>query len=228
MPDIDPEPDPIGLSSPLFGGTGRKMPQDYIPAPDLDYQAWLVNFVTVANANLAALGLVAGDMTPVTTAKTPFDTAIPDVVTKQQALAQAVQNKVTTRKTSVGTVRTVVRKIQANPAVTNALKAQLGITVKDISPTPVTPVPPLDLVARGLDTGTNILNWKRNGNKPSVQFVIEAKIGTSTAWVLIDVTSATKYSHVFQQPGVKAIYRVRARRGSAVSEPSNEAVVYGV
>lgn len=58
--------------------------------------------------------------------------------------------------------------------------------------------------------------------------MIEAKIGTSTAWVLIDVTSATQYSHVFQQPGVKAIDRVRARRGSVVSEPSNEATVKGV
>jgi len=216
-------------STGMFGGGGRSsMPRDYIPTQDLDYQVWLANFVTVANANLLALGLVAGDMTPVTTAKTPFDTAIPDVVTKKAALDTAVQNKDTARKNSVASVRTVVRKIQANPAVPNSLKAQLGITVRDGIPTPVTPIPPTDLVARGLDTGTNVLVWKRNGNKASIQFVIEAKIGTSTAWTLIDVTTATKYAHVFQQPGVKAIYRVRARRGTVVSDPSNEAVVYGV
>jgi len=45
---------------------------------------------------------------------------------------------------------------------------------------------------------------------------------------LVDVTSATKFNHTGQTPGVKAVYRVRARRGTAVSEPSNEAVVYGV
>jgi len=210
------------------GGGSSDMPKDYIPSQDLDYQAWLANFVTVANANLAALGLIAGDMTPVTTAKTPFDTAIPDVVTKKAALETAVQNKDTCRKNSVASVRTVVRKIQANPAVTNALKASLGITVKDTSPTPVTPIPPTDLVARGLDTGTNVLAWNRNGNKASIQFVIEAKIGTATSWTLVDVTTATKYAHTLQQPGVKAIYRVRARRGTVVSDPSNEAVVYGV
>ena len=33
---------------------------DYLPGPDADYQAWVTNFVTYANANLAALGLVAG------------------------------------------------------------------------------------------------------------------------------------------------------------------------
>ena len=228
MPDGDPIPDDPAPTFINIGGKRSNMPQDYIPAPDLDYQAWLVNFVTVANANLAALGLVAGDMTPVTTAKTPFDTAIPDVVAKRQAFEQAVENKVTTRKASVSSVRTVVRKIQANPAVTNALKAQLGITVKDTVITPVVPVTPAELVVQGLDSGTNVLNWKRNGNKPSVQFMIEAKIGTAAAWALIDVTSATKFSHTGQTPGVKAIYRVRARRGTSVSEPSNEAVVYGV
>jgi hypothetical protein len=202
------------------------MANDFIPTADLDYQAWLVNFATVANANLIALGLVAGDMTPVTTGQTAFNAAIPDVVTKRQAFEQAVQNKKTTRKTSVTSVRVVVRKIQANPAVTNALKAQLGITVRDILPTPILPTPPLELVARGLDSGTNILNWRRGDNKPSMKFVIEAKIGTAAAWSLVDVVTATRFSHLGQTPGVPVVYRVRARRGSDVSEPSNEASVY--
>lgn len=34
---------------------------DYIPGPDASFQAWQSNFVTYANANLAALGLVAAD-----------------------------------------------------------------------------------------------------------------------------------------------------------------------
>ena len=35
---------------------------DYIPGGDAEFGAWLGNFVTYASANLAALGLVAGDM----------------------------------------------------------------------------------------------------------------------------------------------------------------------
>ncbi len=31
---------------------------DYIPAPDAEFNAWQQNFVTYANTNLAALGLV--------------------------------------------------------------------------------------------------------------------------------------------------------------------------
>ncbi len=45
---------------------------DYIPGPDASFQAWQSNFVTYANANLAALGLVAADMTPITAAQSPW------------------------------------------------------------------------------------------------------------------------------------------------------------
>jgi hypothetical protein len=46
---------------------------DYLPGPDADYQAWVTNFVTYAKANLAALGLVAADITPITTGQTAFN-----------------------------------------------------------------------------------------------------------------------------------------------------------
>ena len=50
---------------------------DYIPGPDASFQAWQSNFVTYANANLVALGLVAADMVPITTAQTSWATAFP-------------------------------------------------------------------------------------------------------------------------------------------------------
>ncbi len=45
---------------------------DYIPGGDAEFGAWLGNFVTYANTNLAALGLVAGGMTPITAAQTTW------------------------------------------------------------------------------------------------------------------------------------------------------------
>lgn len=50
---------------------------DYIPAADSQFDAWQQNFITYANANLAALGLVAGDLTPATTAQTQWATDYP-------------------------------------------------------------------------------------------------------------------------------------------------------
>ena len=37
--------------------------KDYIPQKETQYQDWLGNFLTVANANLATLGFVAADIT---------------------------------------------------------------------------------------------------------------------------------------------------------------------
>lgn len=58
--------------------------------------------------------------------------------------------------------------------------AQLGDIFQDTVISTITTVPTLKMVALGPDTGPNIINWKRNGNKPSIQFVIEAGIGTAT------------------------------------------------
>ncbi|MEI6090134.1 MAG: hypothetical protein WCR42_06765 [bacterium] len=53
------------------------MPNNYyLPTKASDLQAWTQNFLAVANANLAPLGLIAGDVTPVSTDKTSFDIAI--------------------------------------------------------------------------------------------------------------------------------------------------------
>ena len=66
---------------------------DYIPGGDAAFNAWLDNFVTYATANPANLGLVAGDLTPVTTAQTAWNTAYTANVTAQQAAKSATQQK---------------------------------------------------------------------------------------------------------------------------------------
>ncbi len=116
------------------------MPVDYIPGPDGDFDAWVANFVTYANANLAALGLVAGDMTPVTTAKTTWDTAFPAHVTASAAAVAARNAKDTARGNLEGAIRPLVKRLQAGSAVDDAERAALGITVPDRTPSAV-PVP---------------------------------------------------------------------------------------
>lgn len=50
-------------------------------------RAWQQNFVTVANGNLAGLGLVAGDRTPLAAAQTTWAAACPARVTAAAATA---------------------------------------------------------------------------------------------------------------------------------------------
>jgi hypothetical protein len=113
------------------------MAGDYIPHPDGDFNAWQANFVTYANANLAALGLVALDMAPVTTAQTAWGTAYPAHVSAAANAQSARQAKDAARGTYEGALRPLVRRLQASTAVNDAERAALGITVPDQTATPV-------------------------------------------------------------------------------------------
>ena len=65
---------------------------------------WATNFLMVANANLAALGLVADDLKNVTTDKTSFDTAVTNNA-KQAEAKGAADNKNNSRKKFETTAR---------------------------------------------------------------------------------------------------------------------------
>lgn len=103
---------------------------DYIPGPDADFNVWQSNFVTYANANLAALGLVAADMTPITTAQTTWATAFPAHITAKNAAAAAKASKDDARRAYVSVMRSLVRRLQASPQVSDAERESLGITVE--------------------------------------------------------------------------------------------------
>lgn len=90
---------------------------DYFHGPDADYQAWVTNFVTYANANLAALGLVAADMTPVTTGQTAFNSGFSAHIAAKNAAMAAKQAKDEARAGCTAAIRPLVRRLQASPAI---------------------------------------------------------------------------------------------------------------
>jgi hypothetical protein len=112
---------------------------DYLPGPDSNYAAWVENFRTYAAANLAALGLTAPDLAPVTAGETAFDSALAAHITAKNAAMAAKQAKDFARRDLTADIRPLVRRIQANPNVTDAQRAALGITIPDVNPTPVGP-----------------------------------------------------------------------------------------
>lgn len=111
---------------------------DYIPGPDASFQAWQSNFVTYANANLAALGLTAADMAPVTAAQTTWATAFPAHIAAVNAAKAAKQTKDEARSGFVAVIRPLVRRLQASTVVSDAERAALGITVAQ-TPGPIGP-----------------------------------------------------------------------------------------
>lgn len=114
------------------------MPNDYIPRPDADFEAWSYQFCNYAGTHLAALGLVAGDLTPVTDAQAIWQAEFQDHVAAQAAAQDARQQKDAARATFESLIRVLVGRLQASPAVSDGERAGLGITVRDTIATPVT------------------------------------------------------------------------------------------
>ena len=113
--------------------------QDYIPRQDAEFNSWQQNFVTVVGANLAAYGLVAADLTPLTARQPTWTSGLNQNITAQAAANAARQAKDTARDAYEAAIRIVVVKVQANPAVTPASKAAAGITVPGTHATPSGP-----------------------------------------------------------------------------------------
>ncbi len=71
--------------------------QDYIPRQDSEFNSWQQNFVTVVGANLTAYGLVAADLTPLTTRQPTWTSGLSQNITAQAAANAARQAKDTAR-----------------------------------------------------------------------------------------------------------------------------------
>lgn len=132
---------------------------DYIPGPDASFQAWQANFVTYANANLAALGLTAADMAPILAAQSAWATAFPAHIAAANAAKAAKQAKDEARAAYVAVIRPLVRRLQASPQVSDAERAALGITVRDREPSPIGPPTTAPIVT--VECGTRLQHTLR-------------------------------------------------------------------
>lgn len=188
---------------------------------------WLGNFAAVGSANLAALGLTIADITALNGKKTALDTSI-DTQEADFAKAHAsTEAKDLAHDDAVATIRNFANMIQGKPGVSPVLKEQLGLIVRK-SGSKTTPSVPTNLTATALSSGVNELKWHKNGNVRGTQYVIEALYPEASGWDVVDVTTATKFRHLDQTPGMPVSYRVFARRHNAWSTPSNQASVYGM
>lgn len=199
--------------------------KDYIPSKEGDLVPWTENFIAVANTNLATLGLVASDITNLTTKKSDYSVKLNTAIAKQAESKAATEAKNTQKDVMVDSIRSLARQIQARPGVPDNLKAQLGLNVPDPSPTPSNPIPPKDLSAETIAAGLCSLKWNRNGNSFGTTFLVEGSINFDTGWHIIGITTKTTYETVLSEPIGHNYFRVKAQRVEAISDPSNVAVV---
>jgi hypothetical protein len=104
---------------------------DYIPRTDADFLNWAENFSGYLTANYAALDLTQDDAVQVTTGYQTFEGDYSAHLSTVTAASAAKEKKDTSRDAAEELIRSYVRRIQANPDVTDTQRAAMGITVPD-------------------------------------------------------------------------------------------------
>jgi hypothetical protein len=114
----------------------------YIPDTDSAFNDWAKQFNEYVKINFAALGLTIADSTKLDGAFVKWENGYNGHLAAIAASEAASQTKISEKSSLTSIIREDTKKIQANPSVTNAQKAELGITVpkgtKTAAPVPTT------------------------------------------------------------------------------------------
>ena len=102
---------------------------DYVPTNDAELNDWVANFRSAIAPLLAAVGLVAANIEPLTSAHDEFDGALTDWVAKQAAAKSSLESKKLRRRELDETLRPLVRQINNHTGMTNEIRALLGLHI---------------------------------------------------------------------------------------------------
>jgi hypothetical protein len=125
--------------------------EHYMPRPDGDFAAWANHYYDAVEKWWSVNGFDQSELKPLKEALSAWNAAFPNHVAAQQRAEGARQAKDAARAALEKEVRPVTNFVQGYPKTTNADRAEMGITVRDTSPTPA-PAPssrPLALVESG-------------------------------------------------------------------------------
>lgn len=187
--------------------------------------AWLNNFVNVATANAAALGIDAPDQAEIDAARDDFTAAYNAKVAAAAAALSATAGKDIERANSLTVVGKFNAEWQANPAIAQTLIGELGLTIRADGLSKVGVFTPLKFVATGNGNGEVKMKWDRNGNKWGCTFTIEVSYDSGDSWQV--VTSTTQAKKTLTGVTIRpAVYRVRAERNAQFSAPSSGSAIY--
>ena len=193
----------------------------YFPSKDAEVIPWVENFVQVATANAAALGLGTADITALKTKNADYSGKLNASLAKQAEAQSAIEAKNQYKDAIEDTVRAMVRQVQAKPGVPDNLKAQLRITIPSPSPTPSVLYPPKDLSAEMTSGGLCLMKWSRNSNSYGTTFIIEASNKTTEKWEMIGTSTKSQYEAKLPNTLGNNLFRVKAQKGTNISEASN-------
>ena len=112
------------------------MAHDPIPDPDPEFNGFFDGLHTYVTANTSALGLTPDQLTPVTDAKSTWDSAYPAHKIAASAASGAARTKDHARKNAETALRPLIQQLQANPKVTDQQRKAMNLPVHATTRTP--------------------------------------------------------------------------------------------
>ena len=182
----------------------------YLPARDINFDAWLNNFASLTTATPAAYGLSVGDAATIAAQVAAWTAAYTPILSPATKTATAVAAKVTARVTVAGQVRTWAQGVANNPGVSSSDKVALGLNPRTTPPSPITaPASNPVLMIQSASSLAVILRYRDAAASPSVKakpfgvIRLEIRFMTSVSAItdptdLVEVLSATKSPAVVQ------------------------------
>lgn len=126
------------------------MATSYIPQPDGAFADWLSNFATLIAASPTSYGLLAADATTISAQNTAYQAAYSLATDPSTRTAVTIAAKDAAKASALSVVRPYAQRINANAGVSNDQRAELGLTIRKTTPTPVPPpatAPTLSIVS---------------------------------------------------------------------------------
>ena len=115
------------------------MPASYIPTKDALLVPWSNNFSALLTAAPTSYGLTAGDASAYAALDLAYDNAYAAAISGSTRGPSSVATKDAAKANLIARARQLATIIQANPAITDAQKTDLGLTVRKTTKTPVPP-----------------------------------------------------------------------------------------
>lgn len=113
------------------------MPRDFLPSQDQDLNAFAANFDTRITSTPTAFGLLASDATAFHALAADFSAKLATAVNPSTRTKVTIQAKDISRSALKAKARSLARIVNAYPPITNAQRADLGLTVRDGTPSPI-------------------------------------------------------------------------------------------
>ena len=213
--------------------------RDWLVSSDADLKAWADNFVNVAAGSPAHFGLTAGDVADLANAAAALGNSMVNRVNQETLLRAAVETQKANRQAVYALARSLTKRVQITPAVTDADRIHLQLTVRKKGRSRHTvgmEIPTVELNQINHVTiihfGTDAPNEQRNGLvKWAIGCNIYRKLQSESEFRLIDFDTSSPYEDTAFWPPQEVRYAVayRGRRAHEVGGMSMpRSVVSGV